>query len=70
MFVLVDKMGCNTPSKEEIKPLTFWLKSHITPSAICLWGQEDVTSQLTSGLCVDTVMRDYGDHLSQRADSC
>lgn len=69
MFVLVDKMGCNTPSKEEEKKkLTFW--SHITPSAICLWGQEAVTSQLTSGLRVDTVMRDYGDHLSQRADSC
>lgn len=29
-----------------------------------------LTSQLASGLCVDTVMGDYGHHLSLRTDCC
>lgn len=32
--------------------------------------EEAVALQLTSGLRSDTIMRDYGGHLSHGADSC
>lgn len=45
--------------------------THYSKCDVPLGGVEEaVALQLTSGLHSDTIMRDYGGHLSHRADPC
>lgn len=65
-------MGCNTSTGEEGgggNPHI--VVTHYSKCDVPLGGVEEaVALQLASGLRADTIMRDYGGHLSHGADSC